>query len=244
LINEVLGEAIEGDLLTAILINTAEINVGNREKLFSSNFDYFLEYYKKHKTFNLTNSITFSRGKTCQEEEQYINYILSKYDIQVLRLSIDFKGNNDDDLFFINNIEYGKKFLKTLQICHAKNIVVNGDCLIYPCMFEDEYVVRKKLPKLIENFNYTCLNNIIPFDVAPDLHYFHCYPVNSFGCESLLKFKNHEEAQRDFIFRKNILLQTRKIPQQCETCKYYIDKTCFSLCLGCSKIDSPIQKNK
>lgn len=240
-INNVLTQAIEEGFLLSILINTAEVNIDEkREKLFKKNHNYFLDYYKKTNSFSLANSITFNRKKTCAEEMAYLKFIIDKYEIHSLRISLDFQGTNQKDEFFINNTEYGEKFLKTLQICAAKNIVVNGDCVIYPCMFKDEYVVRKKLPRLIEQINYGCSNNSIPFDISPDLKYFHCYPANGFSGKSLLDFNNYQEVMRDFAFRKNILMQMNGVTETCQKCKYYQDKTCFSLCLGCSQLTSPL----
>lgn len=238
-LNNLLKNSLEQGFLISILFNITELNTASRKNIFKNNYDYFVKSFRENSNFNLACALTLNRRKKVNEELDYLKWLIDNYEIHILRVSLDFLGNNSEDEYFINNKEYGEKILRIYELAAAKQIIVTGDCIAYPCMF-DKYISRKKILRLIENMRFKCLEDCIPFDITPDLKFFHCYPANNFSGGNLLDFNNYQEAIRDLQFRKNVLMQSREIPEICRNCVYYQEKLCYSLCLGCTKLDSTV----
>lgn len=239
----VLGKAIAEGTLVAILINASELQKPKDWQIFKANYLYFYELAKKYLNFNLTVSLTLDRHKTLQQELKYLKSLSNKIPITALRLSLDFQEKNFTDTFFIQNKEYGKKIIALMNFCLSKQIVLNGDCKFYPCMFADEFFVYKKLVPLVKKVCFTCSPGNMPFDIAPDLTYIHCYPAQIFRGSSILKFSTLQEAFREMSFRKHVINYFKKVPETCQSCNYFKKNACDSLCLGCYQLNSSLLEN-
>jgi hypothetical protein len=184
--------------------------------------------------------VTLNRQKNVEEELAYLRWLTDRFEIHALRISLDFSGNNRDETFFINNKTYGEKIIRIWKFCLEKEIKLSGDCIVYPCQFEDQFVFKKKLPVFLDNFRSLChTGETVPFDVMPDLSYFHCYPARELSGRNLLEFSSYQEARNELVFRKQALYGQRKAPAICESCPEY-HQGCDSLCLGCTRLDSAL----
>lgn len=237
-ISDNLKKAIEKEQLISILANASELN-GKSESVFIKNYLDFSSYVRSADKFSLSCSITLSRYKTTEDEVNYIKQLIKKIPIYRLRLSFDFQGQNQEDVHFINNHNYGEKIKQIMALAGANHIPLSWDCKFYPCVFEDQLFAKKIIGDIVKSIHFTCRESI-PLDVFPDLHYIHCYPSAALSGKNILDFPNIQAAITDMLFRKRIINYEKNIPTACKECSFFKNNTCDSLCLGCSKIDSPI----
>lgn len=230
-------KAITKNSLKSILLNISELDQNNNLEKIKNTYAQYLHLYKTDPLFSLSCALTLNRHKSVEEELAYVQWLTSQLEIHHLRISLDFKGDNLEDSFFINNTVYGDKIQKIIKLCLAQEIKTNGDCVVFPCQFSDKFFFQKKLPEFFTNLNTHCLGQeTMPFDVYPDLSYFHCYPARLLGGPNILDFKNFQEASQELGIRKNCLNSTISPPETCKNCNYYKDNICNSLCLGCQKL--------
>jgi MoaA/NifB/PqqE/SkfB family radical SAM enzyme len=229
--------ALDGILLGG-LANAAELDSSNKMQIFKDNFNALQEALgRRDFQRSMAAGITFSRHKSSEEEVAYVEYLSQNLEISSLRISLDFLGDNVRDTFFINNKEYGQKFLAVIHKCLDLRIPVSGDCKVYPCMFEPKKF-RKDIQGFVQRIRTACLAGAAPFDVFPDMSYIHCYPARKLSGQNILKFSRLSEAMGEIAFLKKSLqsLGREDLPSECRVCDYYKTNSCDSLCLGCREL--------
>ena len=238
-IADVLTKAIAQGCLESVLINCSELDVNNNLERMRSNYESVLPLYKTKPTFSLTGALTLSRHKKPEAELAYVVWLIKQLEIHTLRISLDFLGNNSQDTTFINNTIYGDKIKDIVLLCHQHAITPTGDCILLPCLFSDTFFFQKKLPELMKNIRTHCHDAAsMPFDIYPNLSYFHCYPGKALGGKNLLAFANYNEAIQELGTRKQALVTTLTTPELCRSCSHYATGRCASLCLGCQQLES------
>ncbi len=237
---EAIKQSIQDGLMRSILANAAELDRENKLALFKNNYNQLLPIAKTNLAFGLSCWITLSRNKTLEQEVAELKFLLENLEFIELRLSLDFLGTLEEDKFFINNKSYGQKIQNILELCLKHQVPINFDCVIYPCIFETEYIYYKKIVQFIKNIKTCCPS--IPFDVFPDMSYIHCYPASNLSGDNILQFESAREAFRDMDFRKKVINYNKNIPEDCQKCSYHQKNECAALCLGCSKLSSPLLK--
>lgn len=232
-IQESIINAISARSLLSILANTSELNE-KTTPIFKNNYDELAKLARTNIAFSLSSAITISRHKSPEEELAYITWLTDTFDIHQQRLAHDMLGNNEDDLFFINNTTYGNKVLAMIRHFLSREIPVSWDCKMYPCIFKDAFTAHRKIKQLISKVDFTCHG--CPLDVFPNLEYIHCYPASKLRGKNLLQFATAQEAVKDLLFRKKVLLAELPRPSECLACPYFKSGECESICLGCSSI--------
>ncbi len=235
--------AIEQKLLKSVLLNISELDQNNNLTKITQTYQALLQLYKTKPDFSLSCALTLNRNKSTTEEVNYVTWLIAQLEIHQLRISIDFQGNNLEDSLLIKNTDYGDKIQKIIQLCLQHEIKPNGDCVVFPCQFSDTFFFQKKLPEFFSNLQTRCSGQeMMPFDVYPDLSYFHCYPARLLGGPTLLDFSNFAEAAQELGIRKQALLATQIAPETCLQCNYDKNNICHSLCLGCKHLseNSPL----
>lgn len=231
-------KAIKDKKLQNILANASELS-GETESVFIKNYMVFAKLVREIDEFSLSCSITLSRNKTISEETNYLSTLIKKIPIFRLRLSFDFQGGNQEDTQFINNYTYGEKIKQIMAIAGASNIPLSWDCKFYPCVFEDKLFAKKIIGEIVKTIHFNCKDSL-PLDVFPDLHYIHCYPCSTLKGTNILDFPTIQAVIADLLFRKRIINYEKNIPETCRSCIFLKQNKCDSLCLGCSKINSPL----
>ncbi|GBR73265.1 molybdenum cofactor biosynthesis protein A [Candidatus Termititenax aidoneus] len=231
-------QAARDGVIVGGLANAAELGSSNKMQIFKDNFNALREALgRRDFQRDLAAGITLSRHKSSAEEVAYVEYLSQNLEISALRISLDFLGDNVRDTFFINNKEYGQKFLAVIHKCLDLRIPASGDCKMYPCMFEPKNF-RKDIQGFIQRIRTACLAGAAPFDVLPDMSYIHCYPARKLSGQNILKFSHLSEALGEITFLKKSLqsLGREDLPPECRVCDYYKTNRCDSLCLGCREL--------
>jgi len=236
---QALMKSVKSGTTTSLLANASELDKNKKhEDTFVYNYNQLLDFSKKNRTdFHLSCSVTLDRKKSVDEEVQYIEGLISKVDVLNLRLSLDLPGGVDEDRFFIKNKTYGEKVKAVMEVCLKNMVPMNWDCILYPCMFEDEFFLEKKVAAFIKKLQFICDLRSAPLDVFPDMSFIHCYPAENFGGDNILAYENIEELQRELFLRKKVLEYNKPLPEECKECKFYKQGKCKSLCLGCQSLE-------
>lgn len=221
--------AANSGCLDSILLNAAELKDTADFDLFKKNYFALIE---NNSPLNIVLSLTLSKRKTPAEEISYFEWLLNNIKIHKLRISLDYPKADSDAKYFLKNLDYGKKLEKIAEHCLKNKITLIGDCLFFPCLFENIEKFENFKNKL-KNFTTSCGKELIPFDILPDLSYQHCYSAGYLGENNILAYKNFTEAYEELSKKKELLLNKKAIPIDCQSCKYFINKKCNSLCLGC-----------
>ena len=236
-IQEILDPVIAQGLMQSALVNAAELQGRAVFENFQNNYDYLEKKSREIHSLRVSCGVTFHRDFSVAEEVAYVQWLLDNVVLHQLRISIDFLGENTDDTMLIKNTVYGDKIQAILKLCGTHLIPVSGDCVVYPCMFEDAHFARRILPELAKTIQFTCADYSMPFDIYPDLSYFHCYPAHCFGGKNILDFQTPEQAMEDMRIRKVALMNMRSIPKDCQDCTWHKHSECAGPCLGCSKLN-------
>jgi hypothetical protein len=238
-LRERINRAAHSGTLCSCLANAAELDRETDWRIFQTNFTALQESFAASGNCARTihASITLSRHKSAVEETDYLAYLAQNLKISLLRLSLDFQGENRKDEFFINNKEYGQKILAVIYKCLDLRIPISWDCKIYPCLFEPE-VFQKDVEGFVKTLRTVCDDNSAPFDVFPDLSYVHCFPCRSLVGQNILQFYKISEAKLQIAFLKRAwrAQQSGQWPEPCQSCHYYQNGQCDSLCLGCREV--------
>lgn len=227
--------SVTGSGKISFLINSTGLDINNRIKLFSKNYNTLFSYlYGLDLEEKMSCGITLETDKDVLYYLEYIDFLLEHIKkIEKIRISLNFPGNKKDknDFYFLNNKELGEKFL----ILSKKSIDIGAnysvDCIIFPCMFENKEEF-KLVKKFVEKLSTFC--NGVPADIFPDGIVSYCYPLK----ESIkVDSKNHkylEDSLQELKIRYSILENkiVDKLPEICISCKFRSRGICHGPCLG------------
>jgi len=217
----------------SILINSTDLDKLDRMKTFSRNYNtLYNAMYEIDTESNLSIGITFEKNKDWKYYIDYLNFVNDNLvKIESLRLSIPNPDKIKGDFFFLNNKDFGKKFLYVAKWAIDNGISPRLDCILYPCMFENKEE-WKFINKFINNMRTTCGNDGCPNDIFPDKTASFCYPVKESIKIDSTKYDNSDQMTKDMMLRYQILESKMKLPEACTICKFKSNNMCNGPCLA------------
>lgn len=218
------------------LINSTDLDIGNRMEVFKKNYNKIYEVmYSHNRELNVVCGITIDENKTYEYYLQYIDYLIENIVIERMRISLRFPGDDKDNFYFINNTKLGDTIVFITKKLLNENIAPNIDCIHFECMYSSKEEF-KFLTKFLKGSNKT-MCNMCPSDFLPNGESIHCYPCSNIKV-------NYSDFDSDVKIKESLLSLYKekekniKLPNTCLTCKRYINKKCAGPCLGFfSKID-------
>lgn len=237
---QIVKSAILSNPFHTTLINSTDLDVGNRMEIFSRNYnEIYRECYQNDTEQRISCGITVDTSKNI---DYYLNYIdfLTKNLLRIerLRISLAFPGNeeNKNDFFFMNNKEIGKMLFILTKKCIDLGITPNLDCIVYPCVFSNKEE-HKFVMKFLGKYKSKCVG--VPADIFPDNTVSYCYPLKKIAV-STNDFKTLEDAAKALEMKYKIQRSTIDFPETCTKCSFFKREICEGPCLGFFKIDKVI----
>jgi organic radical activating enzyme len=242
-ITEFMAEAVKAPQ-TRLLINSTDIDVKDRIKVWSSNYNRIYESaYAVNREENLTCGITFDEEKDYKYYINYIDFLLQHiHKIEYVRLSLTFPEKLDDknQFYAINNKALGEKMLIVSRKIIDLNAKPNIDCTIYPCMFEN-----KEEWKFLRKFSDSpistrCMNN--HHQVLNTGEMFYCYPLRGSLDDDIIGYETNAQILKEMKRRYDVLFSMVEKPEVCKACAFFKAEECPGPCLGfydLSKIEKP-----
>lgn len=208
--------------LSSVLCNGMELDEKNRIKLFKTNLD---TYRNMNSEGLVAIALTIDKDSTIEKYRNYIRFLKSELQDfpQWVRLGLDLSG-----MYILNNTYLGD-IIRVIdeEIPEAsKNIVF--DCQVPPCIWSyDPTQVLHNFTGLYNSCDSVCL------DIFYDGSAIQCYQAQNIKIDNIFNFNSPSELYYEFrkLYKQNEKKVT--VPQECESCRYYLDNVCRGICVGC-----------
>jgi hypothetical protein len=227
-IRDMLVKAIKSKRKINFLANATELRVSNRLEIFKENYNII---------YAIKNELDVTCGFTLDGElstsEGFDNYLtfLSTHliSIEKIRLSLNFANQFKNDFYFINNQSLGELMYYAVRRSLYAGAVPLIDCITFPCMYKTKKM--RDFIKKYDNINSGYICKEPPSDYLPDGTVRYCFPTFSIFVDSA-KYQTDTGIRSALRNRYSQVRSTLQLPETCQSCQFFKDKSCVGPCLG------------
>jgi len=235
--NFILSKLEEPQVKIAFLVNSTDLDIGNRLDLFKINYNaIYSKLYSSNKESRITCGITVDTSKSANYYLTYLSLLKKTLTgIESLRISLSFPGEDSGkNIFpFIYDFESGDMLILLIKKCLDLGIPPALDCIVFPCMFSNREKL-KYVQKFIKNFKTKCNqeNNGGPLDIFPNMSASFCYPNRKISIENIEEFKYLSKVSKILSSEYDKAKVNISLPVECRECIYYKENMCEGPCLA------------